>query len=153
MLTTLAKEIMTAPVVTITADKSVAEAAKIMLDRNVGSLPVVDADGKFLGLLSESKYLPQETVLPYLRQSVLRVLGSELGDPENIEEVILKTRNSLVGDAMRKNAPTVKPETHLADVAKLMVETESHHLTVIEDSKPVGMVSRHDLLTLFAESD
>ncbi|MDG0867833.1 CBS domain-containing protein [Candidatus Lucifugimonas marina] len=153
MLTKLAKEIMTAPVVTITADKSVAEGAKIMLERNVGSLAVVDNDGRFLGLLSESKYLPEETVLPYLRQSVLRVLGSELGDPENIEEVILKTRNSLVGDAMRKNAPTVEPETHLAEVAKLMVETESHHLPVIEDDKPVGMVSRHDLLTLFAESD
>ena len=153
MLTKLANEIMTAPVVTITSDKTVAAAARVMLDNNVGSLAVVDGDGQYVGLLSESKYIPEETVLPYLRQTVLRVLGSELGDPENIEEVIKSTRDKLVGDAMRDNAPTVSPDTHLAEVAKLMVETESHHLPVVEDGKPVCMVSRHDMLTLFAEGE
>jgi CBS domain-containing protein len=153
MLTTLASEIMSAPVLTITADRPVSEAAKAMLDKNVGSLAVVDANGVYVGLLSESKYLPEESVLPYLRQSVLRVLGSELGDPENIEEVIQKTRNTLVGDAMQEDAATVSPESHLAEVAKLLVSMGSHHLPVLEDGKPVGMISRHDLLTLFAESD
>lgn len=153
MLTKLASEIMTTPVVTITADKPVSEAANIMLDRSVGSLVVVDDEGRFVGLLSESKYLPEETLIPFMRKSVMRVLGSELGDPENIEEVIQTTRNTPVGDAMRDNAATVTPETHLAEVAKLMVETESHHLPVVEDGKPVGMISRHDLLTLFADPE
>ena len=54
---------------------------------------------------------------------------------------------------MRKDAPTVSPETHLGEIAKLMVEGESHHLPVILENKPVGMISRHDLLTLFASSD
>ena len=153
MLTTLATEIMSDPVITITADKPVSEAARIMLDKHVGSLVVVDEAGQFVGLMSESKYLPEETVLPYLRQSVLRVLGSELGDHENIEEVIKNTRNTLVGDAMRKDAPTVSPDTHLGEIAKLMVESESHHLPVLENDKPLGMISRHDLLTLFASSD
>jgi CBS domain-containing protein len=97
--------------------------------------------------------MPEETLLPYLRQSVLRILGSELGDPENIEEVIHSTRNTLVGDAMQKSASTASPETHLAEVAKLLVGDRSHHLPVLEDGKPVGMISRHDLLTLFAETD
>ena len=133
MLTTLASEIMTSPVVTIAADKPVSEAASLMLAKNIGSVVVVDADGQFTGLLSESKYLPEESVLPYLRQSVLRILGSELGDPENIEEV--------------------DPETHLAVIAKLMFGSGAHHVTVVEGGKPVGMISRHDLLRLFAESD
>jgi len=153
MLTKLASKIMSSPVVTITADKSVSEAAKIMLEKSVGSLAVVDDDGHYVGLLSESKYLPEETVLPYLRQSVLRVLVSELGDPENIEEVIHNTRNTLVGDAMQKDAPSVSPDSHLAEVAKLLVDGGSHHLPVIEDGKPVGMISRHDLLRLFTEND
>jgi len=153
MLTKLASEIMSSPVVTITAEKAVSEAAKIMLEKSVGSVVVVDDSGKFVGLLSESKYLPEETVLPYLRQSVLRVLGSELGDPENIEEVIRNTRNTLVGKAMRTDAATITPDTHLAEVAKLMVNDESHHLTVLEDGMPVGMISRHDLLRLFAAND
>ena len=153
MLTTLATEVMSTPVITITADKPVSEAARVMLDKHVGLIVVVDESGHFVGLTPESKFLPEETVLPYLRQSVLRVLGSELGDPENIEEVIENTRNTLVGDAMRKDAPTVSPETHLGEIEKLMVEGESHHLPVILENKPVGMISRHDLLTLFASSD
>jgi CBS domain-containing protein len=153
MSTKLASEIMSSPVVTITADKRVSEAAKLMLEKGVGSLVVVDDDGQFIGLLSESKYLPEESVLPYLRQSVLRILGSELGDPENIEEVIHNTRSTLVGDAMQKDVETVTRETHLAEVAKIMVGVQSHHLTVLEDGKPVGMISRHDLLRLFAEGD
>lgn len=152
MLTTLASEIMTSPVVTITGEKLVSEAAAQMLEKNIGSLVVVDADGKFVGLLSESRYLPEETMLPYLRQSVLRILGSELGDPENIEEVIRETRNTPVGDAMQTDMKTISPDTHLAEVAKLMIGGGVHHLTVIEDGKPVGMISRHDLLRLFAES-
>jgi CBS domain-containing protein len=153
MLTKLASEIMSSPVVTITADKPVSEAARLMLDKGVGSVVVVDVAGGYVGLLSESKYLPEESVLPYLRQSVLRILGSELGDPENIEEVIHATRSTLIGDAMHTDAKTVAPDTHLADVAKILVSEGAHHLPVLDDGKPVGMISRHDLLTLFAETD
>jgi CBS domain-containing protein len=144
---------MSSPVITITVDQPVSAAASLMLEKNVGSVAVVDAEGQFVGLLSESKYLPEESVLPYLRQSVLRILGSELGDPENIEEVIRDTRNTRVGDAMHKDSATVAPDTHLAEVTKLMVESGVHHLPVLVDGKPVGMISRHDLLRLFAEVD
>ena len=153
MPTKYARQIMTSPVVTITADRPVSEAAKIMLENSIGSVVVIDAEGMFIGLLSESKYLPEETVLPYLRQSVLRLLGSELGDPENIEEVIHNTRNTLVGDAMQSDPSTVTSDMHLADVAKIMVSGGNHHLPVIDDGVPVGMISRHDLLALFADSD
>ena len=153
MLTMLASEIMSSPAITITADRPVSEAAKIMLDRGVGSLVVVEPDGRYVGMLSESKYLPQESVLPFMRRTVLRVLGSELGDPENIEEVIQDTRKTPVSEAAQETVPTVEPDTHLAEVARLMVDAETHHLPVISDGKPVGMISRHDLLTLFAESE
>jgi len=152
-LTKLASEIMSSPVVTISADRPVSDAAKLMLEKGVGSIVVVDDAGEYVGLLSESKYLPEESVLPYLRQSVLRILGSELGDLENIEEVIHSTRSTPVGDAMQKYANTVTPDTPLSDVAKILVGEGSHHLPVIDGGKPVGMISRHDLLTLFAETD
>ncbi len=144
---------MSSPVVTISADRPVSDAAKLMLEKGVGSIVVIDDAGEYVGLLSESKYLPEESVLPYLRQSVLRILGSELGDLENIEEVIHSTRNTPVGDAMQNDANTVTPDTHLADVAKILVGEGSHHLPVIDGGKPVGMISRHDLLTLFVETD
>ena len=54
---------------------------------------------------------------------------------------------------MQKDTKTVGPETHLADVAKIMIGSRVHHLAVVEDGRPIGMISRHDLLRLFAESD
>ena len=42
-------------------------AAGLMLEKDVGSIVVVDDAGEYVGLLSESKYLPEESVLPYLR--------------------------------------------------------------------------------------
>jgi len=79
---------MTSPVITVTADTRVSKAAAIMLEKSVGALVVVDADGNYEGMLLESRYLPEENVIPYMRHTVLRVFGTELGDPENIEEVI-----------------------------------------------------------------
>ena len=64
MLAKLASEIMTLPVVTITADKPVSEAARLMFDKQVGSIAVVDVDAQYVGFLSESKYMPAETLLP-----------------------------------------------------------------------------------------
>ena len=54
---------------------------------------------------------------------------------------------------MQKDMKTVGPDTHLADVAKLMIGSGVHLLPVLVDGEPVGMISRHDLLKLFAESD
>jgi CBS domain-containing protein len=153
MLTKLAKEIMTSPVITVTADAPVSKAAAIMLEESVGALVVVDSDGNYEGMLSESRYLPEENVIPYMRRTVLRVFGTELGDPENIEEVIQETRNKPIGEVMAKNLKTVSPDAHLAEVAKLMVDTRAHHLTVVDNNKPVGMISRHDLLELFAAAE
>ncbi|MEK9675317.1 MAG: CBS domain-containing protein [Chloroflexota bacterium] len=54
---------------------------------------------------------------------------------------------------MAKNLKTVSPDAHIAEVAKLMVETRVHHLTVVDNNKPLGMISRHDLLELFAAAE
>jgi CBS domain-containing protein len=50
MLTTLATEVMSTPVITITADKPVSEAARIMLDNHVGLIVVVDESGPYVGV-------------------------------------------------------------------------------------------------------
>jgi len=54
---------------------------------------------------------------------------------------------------MQSDSSTVTSHTHLADVAKIMVSGGNHHLPVVDDGVPVGMISRHDLLALFANSD
>ena len=51
-----AKDLMTAPVITIGEDESVATAARLMLDRDVSALPVVNEGGNLVGILTHSDF-------------------------------------------------------------------------------------------------
>ncbi|MGA8184633.1 MAG: CBS domain-containing protein, partial [Terriglobia bacterium] len=58
-------QIMFAPVITVDEDCSLEEAAKIMLDRNVGGLPVVDERGDLTGIVTESDIVAREKGIPF----------------------------------------------------------------------------------------
>ena len=106
----------------------------------------------YAGMLTERMLLPEEVMVPFMRGRALRLLGVEVGDFENIEETIDEVRSRKVGDAMNKIAATVEPDTHIAEVVKQMVSKNAHHVCVVENRKPVGIVSRHDLLRLFFDA-
>ena len=140
---------MSSPVITVRTDATISEAANIMLINRVGSIIVIDENGHHAGLVTERMMLPQEVLVPYMRGKAFRILGHEVGDFENIEETMAEVRTLKVGDVMNTKAATVSQDTHVADIVELMVGDEVHHICVVEDRKPVGIVSRHDLLRLF----
>ena len=147
--TATAGDVMTSPVITIRADATVSEAADLMLVNRVGSVIVVDENGHFAGLITERMMLPEEVVIPFMRGKAFRVLGHEVGDFENIEETMAEVRSLKIGPVMNTRSTAVSRETHVAKVVELMVNDDVHHICVVEDRKPVGIVSRHDLLRLF----
>ena len=55
-----AHQIMTRPVITVTPDTTIVEAAKIMLEHHISGLPVVDATGKLTGIVSEDDFHPPQ---------------------------------------------------------------------------------------------
>jgi predicted transcriptional regulator len=140
---------MSSPVLTIRTDSTVAEAAKVMLVNRIGSVVIVDENGHFAGFITERMMLPAEAVVPFMRGKAFRVLGHEVGDFENIEETMAEVRSLKVGDVMSTRAKVVKRDTHIAEVVELMVRDNVHHVCVVDDRKPAGIVSRHDLLRLF----
>jgi CBS domain-containing protein len=146
--TVLASELMTTPVLTTARSSTVSEAAALMLVNRVGSIVIVEDNGDYAGMLTERMLLPEEALLPFMRESAFRLLGHEVGNFENMEEVMDEVRGMSVGNVMNTRNPTAEPDTHVGDIARMMVDGNSHHVCILQGRKPVGMVSRHDLLRL-----
>jgi CBS domain-containing protein len=147
--TVLVSEVMTSPAITLNENATVSEAATLMLVNRTGSVVIVNNMGDYAGILTERMILPEEVLLPFMRRSAFRLLGHEIGDFEHIEETMEKVRDLAVGTVMSKSNPIAKPDAHIAEVAERMVAEGCHHVCVVDDKKPVGMMSRHDLLRLF----
>lgn len=117
-------EVMTRDVVTIDPDSSVLDAAKLMAAKNVGALPVVDGDGRLVGMLSE-------------RDIVRRVVALER-DPAA----------TPVREAMTPQPVSVKPDYTLADAIRIMAQLNIRHLPVVDEQGGlVGIISVKDIET------
>ena len=151
-ITYLASDIMTSPVVTIGPDATVGEAASLMLERGFGGVPVVGESDKYLGIVTENWFMPQEEGYPLMRGTTFSLLGEWMGDASNIEEAMDKARNVRVGDVLQPGHPYVDAKTPVGDIASAMMKDHVHHMPVLQGGKVVGMVSRHDFLKLFGPS-
>ena len=141
------KDIMTAPVVTVKAEQTLEEAAQLMLDKHVGGIPVVDDEGKVIGMVTESDYSAKEHAIPFSRIYAPQLFG-EWMSKEGIEKAYEAARNITVNKIMTSPVITISPEDTLAEAVRRMLERRIHRVVVAEDGVPVGIVSRHDLLKL-----
>ncbi len=144
---------MTSPVLTTPTHSTVEEAANLMLVNRIGSVVVLDENDDYAGILTERMLLPEEVMVPFMRGKTFRLLGQEVGDLRYIEETMEKVRSLKVGDVMGDDAPGIDKNTPISRVVELMVTRNAHHVCVVEGRKPVGIVSRHDLMRLFFDRD
>ena len=151
--TVYAADLMSSPVISIRKDATVAEAAAIMLQHRVGAVVVIDENQHYAGMITERMLLPEEEAVPFMRGSVARILGVEVGDFENIEEALDEVRSLIVGDVMSTDHPTATSDTTAAKLVDPMVHKTMHHIVILEKRMPVGMVSRHDLLRLLFDTE
>jgi len=86
----LVREIMVTPIITVHEDCSLEEAAKIMLERNVGGLPVVNERGELCGIVTDRISLPKGKVFRSPSIVSLKSLGS--GCRTNMSSVSMKPR-------------------------------------------------------------
>lgn len=144
-------DIMTPSPVTIRADASLASAAELMLDRGIGSLPVVDEDGRLVGIITDSDFGAREAGVPFSTFRAPQVLGSWIGK-EGVEKAYEAARSRRVEEIMSAPVHTVDEEGTLEDVLLTMLRHDIKHVPVVRDGRPVGMVARHDLLKLLLET-
>jgi CBS domain-containing protein len=149
---TLVRDVMSTTIVTVHVDDKVEAAADVMADKDVGGLPVVDADGKLVGLLRDDDLIASDARVHV--PTFINFLGLGVpfpGEMKHLEAELEKISGATVGDLMNPEPPTVAPDATIEDVASIMHDQGVNSLPVIDaDRKVVGIVARADVVRLIA---
>jgi CBS domain-containing protein len=144
------KEIMSQPVVTIPVTASLADAAKVMLERGIGCLPVVAESGELVGLITESSFAAKSVGVPFSTFRAPQVLGKWLS-PDDLEKIYESARSTPVADVMVRSVVTITEDEPVASAVELMLKHDINRLPVVRDGVPVGIIARHDLLRMMID--
>jgi len=152
--TTPVTEVMTKDVVTLRPDQSLPEAADVLADRSIGAAPVVDGDGKIVGLLRDEDLLIAEARL-HLPTTIAILPGIDIQLPGQIrryDEELKKAASSTVDEVMEREYPHVSPDASVEDVATMMHEHDVTHVPVVDGGRILGIVARGDIIRFLAET-
>ena len=143
---TKVRDIMTRQVITLSPDMDIVSAAQTLLHNRINGAPVVDSNGRLLGILCQSDLIAQQKKLPI--PSLFTLLDSviQLRTPQQIEKQVRKIVAIKVSEAMTSNPVTVRPDTEIETAAALMVDKKFHTLPVVEESRLVGIIGKEDIL-------
>jgi len=142
-----AHQIMTRSVVTVTPETTILQAANIMLRRHVSGLPVVDAAGKLVGIVSEGDFVRRSEIGTQRKRG--RWLKFILGAGQEATDFVHE-HGRKVSEVMTREPLTVTEDTALEDIVKTMESNNVKRLPVMRGEKLVGIVSRANLLQAVA---
>lgn len=147
-----AKDIMTTKVITLKKEMGVKEAAEVLLNNGIGGAPVIDEEGKVIGMVSESDLIMEDVKLHF--PTFVHLLSGiiYLESLKSFEEKLKKAVGVKVEDVMSKKVITVSEETSLEDIATLMIEKKISRVPVVKEGKLVGLVSKRDIVKTIARS-
>jgi CBS domain-containing protein len=142
-----AHDVMTWGVISVEPDAPVMRAARLMLQHRISGLPVVDAKGKLVGIVTEGDFLRRGELGTQNRRS--RWLEFLIG-PGRLATEYVRACGRKVEEIMTPNPHTIAANTELSEVVRLMERHRVKRLPVVQDGKLVGIVSRSNLLRALA---
>jgi CBS domain-containing protein len=148
-----AKDIMTENPVTVSPDMEIVQAAKILLEKGINGVPVVDND-RLVGILCQSDLITQQRGFPM--PSIFTILDGfiPLSSSKDIEKTVKKIAATFVKDAMTADPVFVHPNTEIEEIAELMVDKNFHTVPVVENEKLIGVIGKEDILkTLIPDAE
>jgi len=147
---TRVRDVMTHPVVTVEATVSLESAARLMLEKRVGCLPVLGGAGTVIGVLTKSDFAAKDKPVPFSTFSAPDILGHWL-QAGTLERIHQTARTLTVGEVMTQPPVTVGEDASIEEVARTMLKHDVDQVPVVRDGRPVGMLARYDLLRLMLE--
>ncbi|MEJ2717783.1 MAG: CBS domain-containing protein [Deltaproteobacteria bacterium] len=141
-----ASDVMTTDVITVKPDTSLRELGKILSEKHINGVPVVDDEGGVLGVVCESDLVKQNK--PLHIPTVFVILDSviPLENPWRLHKEFKRLSATAVKDIYSHPATVVEPETDLADIARLMADEKYYTIPVVKEGKLVGIVGKADLI-------
>ncbi len=146
----LAKDIMTTEVIAVKSQDLVEDVIKILMDKNISGVPVVDDDQHVIGIVTEgdliyrSKKLKIPTFFSILDGYVF------LESTKTIEKQLKKMVAYRVEDVMTTEVITVEEDQTVEEVATIMTKEKINRVPVIKDNRLVGIISRRDIIRSYS---
>lgn len=138
-----AENVMTCPAVCVRAEASILDAAQLMLQNKISGLPVVDDDGKLVGIVTERDFLRSGgTDKDTSRPRWLQLLTGE----KRLAGEIQRLQRVKVAKVMTPEPASVNENTPLEGVAHLMGRHDIKRVPVVRGGKVVGIIARADLV-------
>lgn len=131
---------MSRPVFTVTPDTSIKEAAQVLVEHGISALPVLDAKGALVGIVSEADLVPIQA-RPDPRSQATPLAPSA------------GTMPRLVSDVMTRRVISVRVGSEVSQAARIMLEAGIKRVPVIRGRRVVGILSRRDLVRVIARQD
>jgi CBS-domain-containing membrane protein len=142
-----ASDIMVTEVITVTPESDVPQVAALLLTNHISAAPVVDADGRLVGMVSEGDLLRRSEAGTARKQPWwLSILASR----ELLAGEFLREHSRRVGDLMTQEVVSAAPNTPVADIATLLERHRIKRVPIVENGRLVGIVSRANLIQALA---
>ena len=141
-----ARDVMTPEVVTIGTEASVEDLAKLLEERRISGVPVLDAQGNLVGVVTQSDLVQRSRDLELPPALNILDLHLFLETPSHFQKRLEKLLGNKVKDVMTVDPVTVAPDTPVQEIARLMSGKGMHTLPVVEAGKLVGIVGKLDLI-------
>ena len=143
-----ARDVMTTAVISASPEMSVQETAKLLVEHSISAVPVIDADGKLIGIVSEGDLVHRVEIGTHARRRSwwLELLASS----RDLASEYVKEHAQTVKDLMTVDVVTVAEDTPLSEVAELLERHRIKRVPVVDNGKMAGLVSRADLVRALA---
>lgn len=142
-----AHQIMTHRIISVTPETSIADAAEIMLTNHISGLPVLNASGELVGIVSEGDFLRRSEIGTQRKRPRWLQFFTSTG---RLADDFVTERGRKVEDVMTRDPVTVHEEARLEELVALMERRGVKRLPVLRNGQLVGIVTRSNLLQAVA---
>lgn len=142
-----AYQIMTPRVASVRTDTPIAEAAELMLAKRISGLPVLDATGKLVGIVSEGDFIRRSEIGTQRQRAGWLAF---LFGPGKLAADFVREEGRSVQDVMTADPVTVTEDTPLEDIVRIMERKGIKRLPVLRNDELIGIITRANLLQAVA---
>lgn len=142
-----ARDVMVSDVVTVGPDDLVSKAVQLLVDHDISALPVVDANQRVIGILSESDLLHREKI----GTEKHRAWWLEAVTPPSVLALdYAKSHGRRVAELMSENIISANEDTPISEIATLLEKHRIKRVPILKDGRLIGIVSRSNLVQALA---
>lgn len=140
------RDLMTRDVLTVSPDTPIQQIISVLAGQAISGLPVVDAEGRVVGLVSEGDLVMREK--PVKMPAAIAFLGALLfvEDFQKTYEDLRRHVGATAGDVMTREVITIGPDATVEEAARVLIERDVKRLPVVEGDRLVGILTRKDLV-------